>query len=313
MVEFQEKILNKEPRVRWLISGVFKPENVLVKQTETVFQPPEEIKKKIEEMWAPKAAKGWFPGSLVRVEKYDVTPEGKMELVLGNTDFKMYSGMRDRSSLRDYGYENMPNPLSTSSIIFTADNKMVILRRVAGDAAGSIDVPGGYAHPEGDLDPSSGKLDIFRAAQREVIEELWGVRKFDGNTFEVKRKELGIHEVVCLGLSYEIGGVEDLCHPVAHFVMRTSMSVEQLLAVLKSKGEWGDKEIEGILSFVDPWKLPESDDEYIIDLVRHFMGIERRKIEPDGLATISLARHFIKGVAHPNRLLKTPSQLQKVV
>lgn len=267
-----------EHKAKILVLGEFDRSDIVTEMIDREMPKNPELTEKIEEAWAPKAARGWFPGPLVRVEKFQLTPEGKLELTFGKTNFKEYTGSRDLESLRKYGVENIANPLSISSVLITADNKMMIAQKVQGDAAGSIDAIGGYVNPKEDLDLENEKIDIFKTAIREITEET-----------AVQPEE--IKELRCLGLSYEYAG---LCHFVISFAMRTDLSSEE---VKKRMGE--DKEINVLA--VDPEKIPDSDNQnYVMNLL-----LERYpNVEPDGRVTIALSRKYLSGKYYDKKVLR---------
>lgn len=251
-----------------LVMGTFGPDDITIEMTDRRIDRGQQLEQKIKEEWASRAAKGWFPGPLVRLEKFNLSMDGKLSLILGETDFKEYIGSRDLESLRRFGYEGIANPLSTSSVLVTSDQKIIVIQKLRGDASGSIDVLGGYVHPEKDIDPTVGKLSLFKAAKREIAEEA-GV------------KEGEISELWCLGLSYEYA---NLCHPVASFVAKTSLSSIEI----KKRHQMGEVEV----IVVEPERLAQSEnEEYVIDLLRdHYPNIE-----PDGRVSIALARRWLSG------------------
>lgn len=282
MVETGEREPEIENRAKLLVRGVFGPEEIEVQMTGRGMPENVELRERTEEIWAPKAARGWFPGPLVRVDSFELTPEGKLSLIVGKTDFEEYTGSRDLESLRKYGYEGISNPLSVSCALITADGKMLVAQRISGDAADSIDVIGGYVHPEKDFDDERGAVDIFKAARREVWEEA-----------EVGPDE--ILEIWCLGLSYEYAG---LCHPVASFLVKTSLTSGEVK-------ERKSSEVDIIT--VEPERTPTSDSGhgYVMKLLRE----RYPHVEPDGRITIGLARRWLSGKQHEKKVVRTKDQI----
>src|SRR3989344_570898 len=90
----------KEHKAKVLVLGEFHNGDIVAELIGREMPKNPELTAKIEEIWAPKAAKGYFPGPLVRLEKFNLTPDGKLTLTLGKTDFKEYVGSRSLDSLR---------------------------------------------------------------------------------------------------------------------------------------------------------------------------------------------------------------------
>lgn len=53
-------------------------------------------------------------------------------IVFGKTDYKEFLGTRDMNSRMKYGYDRIANPLVTSSVILTFDNKILFAKRGSG-------------------------------------------------------------------------------------------------------------------------------------------------------------------------------------
>lgn len=284
MEEIQRRLIsgNKarpetENKAKALILGTFEPNDIEVYMTERRMPYIPELAKRIEEEWKSKATQGQFAGPLTRVEFFGLTPEGKLALTLGKTDFKEYCGSRSLQSLREYGYKGISNPLSVSVTLMTSDDKMLIAQKVQSEPIGSIDAIGGYVHPEEDFDSKRGVISIFQAAYREVWEEA-----------QIKTEE--ISESWCLGLLYEYAG---LCHPVASFAFRTQLTSEE---IRKRKAD----EIEVLV--VSPQRSPNSNGgEYVMQLL-----YERHPhVEPDGRVTIALARKLFAGKYYQKQVIVT--------
>lgn len=273
-----------ESKAKVLILGTFTSEDIETVITDHQMPHNTELDHKIETEWAPKAAKGWFAGPLARVENFELTNQGKLRLTFGRTDFREYSGSRNLEDLRKFGYEGISNPLSSSTVLATADGKLVISVKLQGDKIGAVDAIGGYTHPGKDTNAQTGKIDIFQTAKREVLEESL-----------VSEGELS--DIVCLGLSYEYAG---LCHPVASFVAKTPLTADEI------KGRIAGKEEEVHLIVVDPVNIPQSEEpEYVMSVLSQAYP----NVEPDGRITIALARKWISGKEYPKKLLRTEDQI----
>src|SRR3989344_4101060 len=92
------KEVDLENKAKVLVKGVFRPGDIEVTMSGQVYQPPPELLKKIDQTWEPNARRGFFPGPLVRMDDYDLTPEGKLQITLGRTNYKDFLGTRDRET-----------------------------------------------------------------------------------------------------------------------------------------------------------------------------------------------------------------------
>lgn len=186
-----------------MVVGEFGPKDLVVEYTGRKFEPAADLAEQIEKKWA---KLGWKRNdNLARLETYGLE-EGKLVLTLGETDGKRYVGARDFEYLRKYGFDGIANVLAVSSVVQTADGKILVAKRQKGDAVGAIDGIAGNVSPGEDL---------FAAAMREVEEET-GI---DVNELKDGR---------VIGLVYEYG--KDLCHPVMGFVFKTDLTAEQVMS-----------------------------------------------------------------------------------
>ncbi|MBA3723867.1 MAG: NUDIX domain-containing protein [Candidatus Levybacteria bacterium] len=295
-----------------LISGQFATGDVTVHTTGQEFQPTDTLQAKIDKDWAPNAAKGAFPGPLVRLDSFGLDQDGKLNLTFGTTNFKDYVGSRDFPSLAENGYDGIANPISTSAVVLTSDGKLLVGVKQMGDTIGAIDGIGGYLHPERDINPETGEIDPFFAAAREIREET-GI------------KEDELQDGTLLGLSYEIAG---LCHPVLSFLYRTDLSSEEIMT------RKGDDEINVIAvePFTDKTQVERQQEAkatgvastYIMDVLRQFAPQrqpgeepnEHSQVEPDGRLTMALARKTLqykqpdaKFAGFAKQVLRTKEQL----
>lgn len=262
----------REYRAKVLVRGIFDRNDIAVTTTDHRIPLTDEQRAKIDTVWEPFARKGYFPGPLVRVQSYDLDADGRLVIVFGKTDYKEFLGTRDMKSRMEYGYDHIANPLVTSSVILTADNKILIARRGSGvDQPGEIDAIGGHIDPEKDLD-GNGNIDIFKAAIKEVAEETGLLGS------EIK-------EVKCFGLTYEYRNVS---HVAASFGMKTGLSSGE---ILKRKAE----ELDVVVADID--KIPGGgDEEYILKILNDNYPL----VEPEARITIALARIWV--ASDPQRL-----------
>lgn len=279
-----------------LVMGDFGPDDLEVTMTNQAIPKNPELLLKIERDWEPMEKLGRFPGLLVRLRSLDLTGDKRLSLVFGGTNYREYAGSRDFYSFENFGLENISNPLSVSSVLITSDKKLVFGRKVWGDAQGSIDAFGGYIHPQKDLNQDTGSIDVFRAALREVEEE----------TPVPKDK---ITQMRLLGISYQYSSYdnqerkyEGLGHPVAHFVMETYLSSEEISELVK---EQDVNEMKIII--LDPKELSK------FLLQNHATNDPAAGIEPDGRITITLARNWQNGVLFSRKVVNHENIAKKEI
>ena len=285
--EETQEITNK---AKVLIKGIFTPNEIVLSETDEQMPDNQILKQQIEKKWDDRL----FAGPLVRLGSFALVKE-TLNLKVGKTDFKKYVGSRDMFSLRECGMQSLSNPISVSTVLITSDNKIVVADKILGDKTGSIDTPGGYMNPDKDRDPETGRLDIFRAALRELAEEVF-LGKDQITDDEYSEVEGLIVEKVCVGLSYEYAG---LCHPVLSFAMRTRLSSQELQQKIDNINESPENEIKATI--INPEKVPDNPD---ADNICKLLLKRYPNVEPDGRITIALARKWLVGKNYPKSQLK---------
>jgi len=111
-----------------------------------------------------------FDGPMCRLEKWEVSPGGRLRVALSETTYKPFFGTNmSHPELADaFGPEVMGNPVGLSPALETADGYLLLGRRNA-----SVAYYPGRVHPfAGALEPRDGG-DLFRAIVRELGEELF--------------------------------------------------------------------------------------------------------------------------------------------
>jgi 8-oxo-dGTP pyrophosphatase MutT (NUDIX family) len=179
-----------------LVIGKFAKDQLIThyESRKTLF--PHRLKNIIETRWLefkssnPEA----FNGPLLKVHKYKIHKNfgrvTRIDLHLTETDYKEFVGTRDSKFVTKFG----ANPLSTSTVIVTRDNKLIFGKR-SSDVDTSkfkISVLAGYIDPNKDimtLANGNRQVDIFEGAIREVCEES-GIQRSN------------IIDFTCLGLLY---------------------------------------------------------------------------------------------------------------
>lgn len=227
---------------------------IAVEWSEEKFVPTTEQLVQIQKRWAPKAAKGYFPGPVARVTGFEV--EGDLfRLKMQPTTFSEFVGLQTDDDALRYGIGNLANPLSVSMAVYTADNKWLLTKKKRGDRIGSFDAVGGYLIPQKD------ENDPLKTAAREYVEET-GV------------SEESAKQLVLLALQYEF---KNLCHPVLSVLVETRLTCSEILELAPRKG---DGEIT-LLAAEDPvWTMKELEQQ----------GAE---VEPDGQLTFALAMAYL--------------------
>lgn len=237
---------------------------------------------RIDERWAPKAEKGYFPGPVSRVMGYRI--DRGLKLSLQPTTFKEYAGLQTNDDAEVFGIENLANPLSVSLAVLTQDEQWVMAKKRQGDRIGAIDAIGGYVNPEKDvlfpmlakqltinssvarIADKSGLLgilhrrDAWRAAEREFREETGAPRA-------------SVLAMTALGLTYEH---KDLNHPVLNVFVRTALTVDQLRDCAPKHG---DGEVNLLFTHSPLETIQNMKDEYV-------------DVEPDGQWSFALAQAY---------------------
>lgn len=284
---------DKVEGARLLVTGKFDAGQIITRHTGKTFNPPDALKPQIEAMWEPKAKLGYTAGPLARLDDFRLSG-GNLQLTFSNTNFKDYLGARGREDLKRFGYEGLPNPLSVSIGVVTADNMLLVTEKLKGDAAGSLDAVGGYLHPVKDTD-YFGRIILFTAAVRESAEEvLYGTKKVDD--VDIVRAMGTLTGLTCVALCYELGSTEDLSHPVANLVLRTNFAAKDYIHPTSPS--------EVKIHITDP-----SGQSPIYPSTESLVESFSPRVEPDGLITIGLVSALLRGEQPPSTQHLSLSQL----
>lgn len=237
-----------------LVIGCFQPAGLRALWDERPFQPIADQLRQIEQRWAPKAAKGYFPGPVARVTRAEVS-QGTLILSMQPTTFKEYIGLRSDEDRTRFGQENLANPLSVSLVVRTSDEKYLLTQKRRGDRIGAIDAVGGYVNPEKDAQ------DPAKTVLREWQEET-GAKPEDIVSWSM------------LGLCYEH---KDLNHPVLNCFVQSKLTANRHLEIAPKNA---DGEVQ-LLSVDDPLRAIEQ------------FRREEVDIEPDGQMSYALAVAYL--------------------
>ena len=270
-----------ENKAKVAVLGNFGERDLIGHLITTSRKTTKELEQQIESAWKTKLRENpkMYPGPMLMVKTWWLENK-QLHLALGYTDFREYIGTRRLQDLRRYSYYHLANPIGVSTALITADGKLVIAKRLSGDKTDFIDAIGGYVSPTEDL-ISSGRVDFFHAAKREIAEEL--------DFKNVQELERFISNIRCLGLIYEYA---ELCHPQLVFVARTTLSSKDIEPRIS-------EEIKPIIVNLDQ-QSPT-----LKDLLKAFYP----RVEPDGRIAMALARKVELGKAYQPRLLRTPKEV----
>lgn len=235
-----------------LAIGVF--QRVLVEWGQEQFSPSAEQLVQIEERWAPKATKGYFPGPVARATGFKVK-DYDLGLRMQPTTFKEFVGLQTNDDAARFGIENLANPLSVSMAVHTSDRKWLLTQKMLGDRIGSLDAVGGYLSPQKDENAP------INTARREYAEETGS-------------GEDSIREMIFLALQYEF---KNLCHPVLSVLVETNLNSQEIIS---SAPKNADGEVQ-LLAADDPVQT-------MMELKR-----QETEIEPDGQLTFALAVRYL--------------------
>jgi hypothetical protein len=175
---------------------------------------------------------------------------GRIHLRLSATTYRIVVGTR-RIRSRQSNIA-IPNPLGVRIIAETSDGKIVLGRRPAWVEKYplTVDTPAGYADRHKDW--SMGHPDPFKAASRELEEELQIASR-------------SIHGMICLGAMF------DICHHQTLMIFRCRLSMES--------SSLGPKTLEfDKLHFIDSTEK----------IVSHFLKSRRCSISPACKGTMNL-------------------------
>jgi len=167
-----------------------------------------------------------FNGKLFRLSNCRIV-QNKLEIELGNTDYKEYVATRMEDFYNYHSLNNLANPLAVCIAMISSDKKIVVEKREGVDVySGRYHVIGGFIDRDIDF-----KLNLtpcpFKAIKREVKEET-GVDLEDS-------------------VIYSLGVVYDLVspHPEMCFLVNLSISSKEILDVfLTSKHDFEVHDIE---------------------------------------------------------------------
>jgi len=218
------------------------------------FAPTAEQLAQIEKRWAPKAAKGYFPGPVARITGFEVKGYD-LGLQMQPTTFKEFVGLQTNDDARKFGVARLANPLSVSMAVHTADEKWLLTKKMIGDRVRSLDAVGGYLNPQKD------RNDPINAARRKYTEEIGS-------------GENSIRAMILLALQYEF---KNLCHPVLSVLVESSLASQEILAAAPKNS---DREVQ-LLAVNNPVKAMKKMEE---------QGAE---VEPDGQLTFALAVGYL--------------------
>lgn len=287
----------EEPKMgfeaRLLIAGVFKEQDVQTTLSDTEVVVPEELVSNVEAIWEPKAKKGWTPGLLFHLNSFALDHNGKLSLSFAHTNYKDFIGASNwefwRQKRLELDFDRIPSPLVTSTVIVTADNKMVIQMRGKNvHQGGRIDALGGHIDTKKDINQATDTVDPFQAARREVIEEA-------GLTDEL------ISEILCLGLSLNH---YDVAHYAASFVVKTDLTANEVLALTRE-----EEEVAQVgLTVVTPARYNKYSTSNVIAVIRkHYPNVD-----PEARITILLAMAYLRGKPKEKQLYTNKSGIKEL-
>jgi len=235
-----------------LVIGAF--QRVLVDLSQNQFVPTAEQLSQIEERWAPKAEKGYFPGPVAKITEFEVNG-CDLGLHMQPTTFREFVGLQTDDDAKKFGVARLANPLSVSMAVHTADEKWLLTKKMIGDRIGSLDAVGGYFNPlKDDNDP-------IKTGKREYMEETGS-------------GEDSIRAMILLGLQYEC---KNLCHPVLSVLVESGLTSQEILG---SAPKNADGEVQ-LLAVDDPLQTIAE------------MEKQNADVEPDGQLTFALAVGYL--------------------
>jgi len=171
--------------------GPWGPGEVKCAWTESTFAPPVTVQEEIERVWTmlgQKPGVHLFDGGLCRLEHLWANRD-ELGMELSEISYKSFAGtnMHNPQFAAQYGQKAMANPLGISVALISADGFLAMGRRNE-----RVAYYPGRIHPfAGALEPEDG-LDVFKAVERELKEEL-GLAPI-----EVRR-------LICLGMAEDRG------------------------------------------------------------------------------------------------------------
>ena len=257
-----------------LVSGVFGPEDITASLLDEELSPPSQLNDVIEKAWEPRAKKGWKPINLLHVAGVE-TNDKKIIIKFTHTNGRDFMGASTWRSWKEKGLDlnlqSIPNPLVTSTVVITSDNKMIIqVRGESAQQAGNIDALGGQIDPDEDLN-ADGKVNIFDSARREVTEETGLANEH-------------ITDFKCLGLIYNYS---DTSHYAMPFVALTDLTADEVLNLKRSDEE--KKQVSIAVADIDQYSSRNSNH------IHNIIDAHLPNVDPEARLTIALARRYARG------------------
>jgi 8-oxo-dGTP pyrophosphatase MutT (NUDIX family) len=176
--------------ITFLTTGDWGPADVTAQPSQGRRRNNATLQALIDTTWADALARPGahlFDGPMCRLEHWSVSPDGRLNLLLSDTSYKVFYGtnMRHPEVADEYGPEVLANPVGVSPALQTADGFLLLGRRNA-----SVAYYPDRIHPfAGALEPGDG-YDLFAAVRRELREEL-------------SLDDADVPEVRCTGLVFE--------------------------------------------------------------------------------------------------------------
>ncbi len=178
--------------------GTYRPEQLEINYNPSLRMPVDSsIEAWMDALWEQKLAIAreqhipLFDAPLFRLVEVEARDDGKLYLLLGDTDYKEYVTTRVPEFAQGRKREELSNALSVCSVVETSDGYILLDKRQGVDVyVGRYHVIGGFF--ERDLDSTVSKQpDPFAAIRREIREET-GILQAD------------IREQFCLGVVYDL-------------------------------------------------------------------------------------------------------------
>lgn len=164
-----------------------------------------------------------FNGDLFSLLSWNIR-NGKLELALGDTNYKEYVGTRNHEFKRKFPCTRIANPLAVCAVIVTNDGEILIERR------NGVDVYGGSFHVIGG----------FMDRNMDIVNGVLG-----GPFYAIKRE---VREETFLDISNSLGGLTGLVydektpHPELCFSFNVDQSLKEIIDNITNyaDGEVGD-------------------------------------------------------------------------
>jgi 8-oxo-dGTP pyrophosphatase MutT (NUDIX family) len=156
------------PRCEDVLIGCWRYGAVHLDWQDGPWQPEVAVRARIEAHWATACARPGvhlFDGPLARFIAAAVADDGSLILRVQPTSYRMFLGTNGRSP-GPGADQQLANPLGTSAVVVTADNRLLLGRRSA-----RVALHPGRLHPFGGC-IEVGERDVFASIARELHEEL---------------------------------------------------------------------------------------------------------------------------------------------